>query len=213
MSIQIVIPALANCGANTLPLFNFRALVSDRGKSCQSLAVRCQTCFESNRMNKTDRRRPLEFSSLDEVVNDINALLENGYESVGKWDLAQCCGHLNEWMRFPMDGYPKPNLVVGLILGFVKMMRGKSMLAGILQKKTFPEGGPTMPDTVFNAGSRDDGQVVSEFAGTIDRLKNYQGKIQPSPLFGEMDRDTMIKLQLVHCAHHLSFLLPRNAVG
>ena len=60
----------------------------------------------------TVARRPLKFDSLDAVVRDAENLLASGYDRAGNWDLAQVCGHLAEWLRFPMDGFPKVPLLI-----------------------------------------------------------------------------------------------------
>ena len=66
-------------------------------------------------MTKEERsRRQLDFRDLNEVVQYVEKLHVGGYEKVGNWDLAQVCGHLSDWMRFPLDGYPRPSLVVPL---------------------------------------------------------------------------------------------------
>ena len=53
-------------------------------------------------------RRKLTFASLDEVAADAENLLAKGYDKAGNWDLAQVAGHVAEWMRFPIEGFPKP---------------------------------------------------------------------------------------------------------
>jgi hypothetical protein len=44
----------------------------------------------------------------------------------------------------------------------------------------------------------------------VERLKAHTGAIIPSPFFGPMSKDECVGLQLVHCAHHLSFLVPKG---
>ncbi len=58
-------------------------------------------------MSQNRDRRQLRFNDLDEVVRDAETLLAKGYQKAGNWDLAQCCKHLAEWMRFPVEGFPK----------------------------------------------------------------------------------------------------------
>ncbi|HEX6983723.1 MAG TPA: DUF1569 domain-containing protein, partial [Planctomycetaceae bacterium] len=53
-------------------------------------------------------RRTLVFHDLDDAVRDAESLLAGGYDRAGNWDLAQTCGHLVEWMSYPIDGYPRP---------------------------------------------------------------------------------------------------------
>ena len=67
---------------------------------------------------------------------------------------------------------------------------------------------PTMPATIPEPDAETDREAVEQFLKTIERLREHDGPIHASPLFGEMDRETMLKLQLRHTAHHLAFLLP-----
>ena len=46
-------------------------------------------------------RRELAFRNLGDAVDDARTLHRSGYLQAGQWDLAQICGHLADWMRFP----------------------------------------------------------------------------------------------------------------
>ena len=153
------------------------------------------------------QRRSLSFENLDQVVDDVRALQLHGYTAVGKWDLAQVCKHLVDWMRFPMDGFPEPSLIQRIFYALIRVMIGRSLLKKILAKGEMSEGAPTAPATVYPPGG-DPSVAVDQLCDTIDRLQRHRGSFHPSPIFGAMDRDTLIRLQLIHCAHHLSFLLP-----
>ena len=48
----------------------------------------------------------------DQVSEDVRRLAAHGYTAHGNWNLSQVCGHLNDWMRFPMDGYPKAPILI-----------------------------------------------------------------------------------------------------
>lgn len=153
-------------------------------------------------------QRQLQFQALDDVASDIDVLLAAGYTKVGNWNLSQVCGHLDQWMGFAMDGFPKPPFPINAVLWTMKMTVGKKLLRQILTSG-FKPGGPTMPQTVPEAGSTDDETAVRAFKETLSRFASYTGPIHPSPLYGQLDRDTAVQLQLAHCAHHLSFLLPK----
>ena len=140
-------------------------------------------------------RRKLTFATLNDVVRDAEVLLATGYERAGNWDLAQVCGHPADWMTFPVEGFPKPPLPIRMMLGLVRVTLGPGMLRKYLATG-MPAGKPTMPQSVHPAG----GDAAARFAA-------FPGPVHPSPLFGAMDKATATKLQLVHCAHHLSFLV------
>lgn len=55
--------------------------------------------------------------------------------------------------------------------------------------------------------------AVNRLLAWIDRLTAYSGPLHPSPLFGTLSHDEAVALQLAHCAHHLSFLEPKQLPG
>lgn len=154
-------------------------------------------------------RRPLVFNDLDDVVRDAERLLANGYEKAGNWDLAQVAGHLAEWLRFPVEGFPKAPAPIRAIFWVLRKTVGRKKLLTYLETKSFPAGKPTFPETVPPPGG-DPRAAVEKLRQAAGRLKGHTGPIVPSPLFGHMTRDEAVGMQLVHAAHHLSFLVPKS---
>ena len=155
-------------------------------------------------------RRPLDFQSLDEVILDVERLHTGGYESAGAWNLAQCAGHVSEWMRYPMDGYPAMNPAMRFVMWGLRNTVGTSQKRKVLATRGFPAGGPTVRESVPEAGG-DEGAAVDTLRATVARMKAFEGTPIPSPLFGPLTRDEWLQLSLTHCAHHLSFLLPKSS--
>jgi hypothetical protein len=153
-------------------------------------------------------RRALNFRDLDEVVEDARRLHRHGYEKAGAWDLAQVSGHLADWMRFPLDGFPRPPLPIRLMLGALRATVGRRTLREILATRSMPGRRPTMPESVPAAGG-DEAGAIERFGQVVERFKAHSGPFHPSPLFGVLNREQATQLQLIHCAHHLSFLVPR----
>jgi hypothetical protein len=153
-------------------------------------------------------RRTLRFDDLDDVVREAESLRASGYHRAGAWDLAQVCTHLAEWMRFPLDGFPRPPAPIRAMLWVMKNTFGRRQLRKVLATSSMPAGGPTMPETVAAAGG-DETAAVERLRQTVARFKAHTGPLHPSPLFGPLDKEAATRLQLVHCAHHLSFLVPR----
>lgn len=153
-------------------------------------------------------RRKLTFASLDDAVRDAENLLAKGYDKAGNWDLAQVCSHLAEWMRFPLEGFPRVPLLLRPMFWLMRATVGKKMRAKVLAEG-FSSGGRTMPQTVFPSGG-DATAAVAKLKEVAERFKAFAGEIHPSPLFGAMTKDEALQLQLKHCEHHLSFLIPRG---
>lgn len=150
-------------------------------------------------------RNKLEFERLDDAVAYIETLLKDGYEQSGKWNLGQCCEHLNYWITFPVEGFPNPGPFMGTVMWLMKVTVGQSQLRSILENG-FKDGIPTMPTTVVASVHSDDQQSFKKLRASIQRFMDYDGPIAPSPLFGELSKDVATKLQLRHFEHHLSFL-------
>lgn len=152
--------------------------------------------------------RQLQFESLEDVALEVDRIMD-GYASAGAWNLSQTCGHLEQWMTFPMDGFPKSPFLIGVFLWCLKVTVGKSQLRQILARG-FKPGMPTMPETVLAADAVIELDAVESLKDTMARFHTFEGAIYPSPLFGEMDHPTAMQLQLRHCAHHLGFLVPKE---
>ena len=50
--------------------------------------------------------------------------------------------------------------------------------------------------------------AVDDFLTTLKRFEAYRGELAPHRLFGNMSDADRRRHQLIHCAHHLSFLVP-----
>jgi hypothetical protein len=139
-------------------------------------------------------------------------LAENGYEVAGRWDLGQVCGHLANWLTYPIDGYPPAPLPIRWLLAVMRATMGKRQLQKILDEG-FRDGSPTMPASVpkpHRPGEKArEQEAVERLCSAVRRMQDHKGAFVPSPLFGSLDRDTQLRLQLRHCNHHLRFLIPR----
>lgn len=154
-------------------------------------------------------RRKLAFRDFDQVIEDLETLLSSGYDQVGRWDLAQACAHLEDWMRYPLDGYPKPPAPLSAVFWLMRHTIVPGQLKKVLATGEMKAGSPTFKETVHRPGA-EASDAVERFKQTIARWRSHVGPMQPSPLFGQLDRASWDRLQLVHIAHHLSFLLPRG---
>jgi hypothetical protein len=154
-------------------------------------------------------RRTLIWSDLNQVLEDVENLRVSGYRSVGKWNLAQCCGHIADWMTFPLAGFPPQPWFIRAFLSLLKLTMGKAQLRKILRTRSMRSGNPTMPETVYLADT-DVTEEVERLKRAVQRLQESHGPYQPSPLFGDMSREDLLDLQVIHAAHHLSFLIPQK---
>ncbi len=149
------------------------------------------------------RRNP-RFQSYDEVVNDAEALLANGYERCGKWGLGQVCDHLARTIGKSLDGFPeKKPWPFRMLARFVA-------LQGILKHQQLKRRFPTAP-YLMPADADDDRLGMEKLRAAIGRLKAHSGELQFHPVFGRLTPSQWIDFHLWHCEHHLSFLVSRKA--
>ncbi|WP_165246644.1 DUF1569 domain-containing protein [Paludisphaera soli] len=153
------------------------------------------------------KRRNLKFATLDEAVRDAETLHELGYRKAGEWELSQACGHLAQWIDFPMDGFPSPPTFLKPFLFVARHTIGPIAARRVLAKGEMPAGAPTMKETVPPPGG-DEARAIEALRRSVERFEQYVGPFQPSHLFGHLNRDEWMKLQLIHCAHHLGYLVP-----
>lgn len=153
-------------------------------------------------------RRALSFDTLAAAVRDAEHLLAVGYDRAGKWDLAQCLDHLAAWLTYPVDGFPRVPLLLRPAFAVVRATMGRRMLNTYL-RDGMPAGKPTMPQSVTPPGDSP-AAALERFKGAAERFRAHGGDYLPSPLFGPLTRDEALKVQLAHCAHHLSFLVPKS---
>lgn len=155
------------------------------------------------------KKRDLSFDDFDAMIGEVQSLLNSGYVSHGNWTLAQACGHVSDWMRFPMDGFPTAPLPMRAIFWVMKKTIGPGMKRKIMAEG-FKGGMPTAPETVPKSDAMTDSQAVAQLQETVDRVKSFSGELIPSPLFGPMDHETHVKVSLLHAAHHLGYLEPHG---
>ena len=111
-------------------------------------------------MASTATRRQRSWTDLEEVIADVDRLAFSGHKSSGKWNLAQCCGHLADWMTFPLEGFPKAPWPIRTLLSVLKRVRGQSPLRKMLRSRTIPKGIPTSPGTVYPPNSEESEKVA-----------------------------------------------------
>lgn len=153
--------------------------------------------------------RKLSFDSLDSAIQDAEQLLSSGYETAGDWNLVQVCGHLEKWLSYPMNGFPKMDLPADATTDPAAAEAGKEMLNNILSNG-FPNGVPTNPDTIPTADSVSEEAALGQLRDVVEQFNQFDGDIVASPFFGVMDKETTLGLQLRHFEHHFGFLVPKS---
>jgi hypothetical protein len=158
---------------------------------------------------KEPAKRLVKYANFEQLDADVEMLLTKGYRSNGNWNLAQTLTHVANWMSYPLDGFPKPPIFIRPIFWLMKVTVGARMKRQILAEG-FKGGMPTAPQSVPEPSEHSDQEAFELLKQTIDRVRNHQGDLLPSPLFGPMDKETLLTVTLLHAEHHLGYLEPKH---
>jgi hypothetical protein len=151
-------------------------------------------------------RRELSFERLEQVMPEVDRLLDGGYDRAGQWSLGQICQHLSRTFRSTIEPEPRgAPRVIRATLGswlFRHMVRTGRMKSGVPGPRGF------MPDTAVEdrAGAEELRDMIPQFLERLPQTFDH-------PFFGRVSRDDFLRLQCVHCAHHLSYAIPRVPAG
>lgn len=146
-------------------------------------------------------RRALKIESFDDLRAEITRL-RAGYVQAGAWTLAQACHHLEHSMISAMRPVQyQPNTP--------EQDARRELFATVMSEGKIPGGLVAPPDTAPPAIVPD--EAIDSFLETIDRFERHAGPFGPHRLFGNLPPDVRKRHQLVHAAHHLSYLIPTHA--
>ena len=135
------------------------------------------------------QRRELRFLTLEQAVQDAESLLATGYSKLGNWNLGQCCGHLADWLTYPIDGFPKTPLLLRPVFWTLRNTIATRLMQKTLASGQMKPGIATIPASVHEP-SVDDATQLARFRQAVERWKNYNGPLKPSPIFGRVDHET-----------------------
>lgn len=149
---------------------------------------------------KTAGHRALTFDTIDRVMPDVDRLLA-GHKTLGQWSLGQICSHLSRAVVGSVDGFP------GRAPWIVRKTVGPVIFGHIVRTGGMREGIKLPPDVLPRPGL--DARAEAEaLRAALRMFAAHTGPVAEHPIFGRLTRDQWERLHCVHCAHHLSFVLP-----
>jgi len=149
----------------------------------------------------SEGRRRLNFNSEDDVIADVQRL-RRGYARSGAWSLPQMCAHLEAATRYRMQPGPFPP-------NTPEQNTRRAMFAQIMASGQLPDGSVAAPTMM----PPEDGgyEKIDAFIAAITEFKSFPGPIAPHRIFGHLSDSDARRLNLIHCAHHLSYLTPTTS--
>lgn len=151
------------------------------------------------------KRRNLQFDSFDQIHQDVERLLQGEYERAGNWDLAQICKHLALAVTGSMADLPnRGSRILQTVMGPFWRWR-------VFRTKKLPERIPTPKAAVPQPGG-DPVRAAKQLQRALERFEQHEGPWANHPMMGKFNRHQWHDFHLIHCAHHLSFLIPKGKV-
>ncbi len=152
-----------------------------------------------------ERRQGLDFRSWEELRQEIDRLHHGGYEQAGNWSLAEALDHLGGGLRTAVAGFPHR------LPWIVRTIARRFFFPGIIRDRRM-KAGLKVPSWWLPAKRKDwdEGAAVEKFYREIDAFRRHTGPTHAHPIFGELNAREWEDLVLIHSAHHLSFLVPRE---
>jgi hypothetical protein len=147
-------------------------------------------------------RRHLRFLDFAEVTKEANRLLTHPYEKTGTWDLAQVCNHLADAMNLSITTGATP--MVSLPVRWYLRWR---YLQRVLDSRRLPSSAKAPPE-VASPPSGDAAPAVQRLHDAVAKINSHTGEFTPHPYFGYLKPPQARQFHLIHCAHHLGFLVP-----
>ena len=148
-------------------------------------------------------RRQLDFKSWPETLTDIDHLRRVGYDRAGNWDLSQIVEHVGEGLRTALRGTNhRAAWIIRKLLGPIvlrRILRQRRMKAGI-----------KVPQWWLPGPTHDESAAIDGFRADLSAFQEMTTDPFPHPFFGAITRQQWNDLALIHAAHHLSFLVPRD---
>lgn len=136
------------------------------------------------------KRRTVHFANFEDVLDDVDRLHRDGYTQVGNWSLGQMCNHMAMGVdTISKSWIPKWFQRIGVFCFVQLAFLGK--IGNALGLRA-PAGAKLAQN-----------EPVDDAVG-IDRLEAALARLIEEP------DDPIIPFHLMHCEHHLSFLIRKT---
>jgi Protein of unknown function (DUF1569) len=154
-------------------------------------------------MRPTAHRRQLDFKTWPDLLADIDHLHRAHYDRLGNWDLSQILEHVGEGLRTALHAIDhRANWIIRKFIGpmiLERILRQRRMKAGI-----------KVPQWWLPGPGHDESAAVEQFRSEAAAFQAMTTPPFPHPFFGPLTKQQWNDLVLIHAAHHLGFLIPRD---
>ena len=143
----------------------------------------------------------MTFQTIDDLDLFLNELKTKKVTTTGNWSIAQILCHIGDSIDFCLSQKKGAFVVPDFIQNTIgKLLLNKFFLFGKM------DGGLPNP---IKKGEPMDGNPSIELDRVISLSKkfmNHTGPFNKHPVFGNLSKEEIIKLHLLHCANHFSYI-------
>jgi hypothetical protein len=152
----------------------------------------------------TPARPALKFATLDALLADVDRL-RGGYERAGRWELGPMLDHVAKMMSTPFEPgqWNLPGPAVAVARFCIRQMVRRNWYPTMV---TFPA-----PPSIRPTEGVDADAAVAHLREVVDQIRALPDGPVTCPPFGRIAKGDYVGLQLLHAAHHLSYLKPTVA--
>lgn len=149
----------------------------------------------------TPGRRPLRYESVEAILPDVDRLAP-AHRTVGRWSLGQICNHLAFAFDATVHGFPTRPFP-----GPIRATVGRLLLRQMLGSGRIPEG-VWLPKAIQPTPGLDATAEVERLRRAVDAFLATPAPAGVHPFFGTMTPEQWRRYHCIHCAHHMSFVVP-----
>jgi hypothetical protein len=143
-------------------------------------------------------RRDLTFSSLDDVMPEVERLLA-GHTTVGHWSLGQICNHLAAALRLTLEVPPSS----------AEPTREQRVARRLFFRSgRFPDGMEAPVRVLQPQPGLDAVKEAEALREAIGRFDAATGPFPAHPVLGPLSNEEWTRFHCLHCSHHLGFVRP-----
>jgi hypothetical protein len=154
---------------------------------------------------KVAGRRILRFESIDEMMAEVDRLVqaEKGgrLKHVGNWTPGQVLGHLAVWTEYSYTG---PPIKAPWFIKLIFRLRKRKSLYGPMRAGVKIPG---VPGGTLAMEPMPLDEALERLQRVTERLKTEAPRV-PNVIFGPLNHQEWIALNLRHAELHLGFLIP-----
>jgi hypothetical protein len=143
----------------------------------------------------------MNFQTLDEIDTFLISLKNQSVTTSGKWTLGQILSHIGDSIEFVLTQKKGAIHIPTIIQNTIgKIVLQKFFLFGKMDRG--------LPNPI-KQGEPKDGDILVELDRVIklsESFRNHPGPFNPHPIFGQLSKEEYIKLHLLHCSNHFSYI-------